>query len=194
MGSDFIGSTSRGAECNFNPRSPHGERQPQFIIDSYIEIFQSTLPAWGATTNEIVIRGWIIIFQSTLPAGGATARNHYGNGYAYIISIHAPRRGSDNFMFSRSGSRSNFNPRSPHGERPVIEMNPASASRISIHAPRRGSDLQSDVGSALLGAISIHAPRRGSDRVVDNGQSVASTFQSTLPAGGATATNALTHP
>ena len=66
-------------------------------------------------------------------------------------------------MFSRSGSRSNFNPRSPHGERPVIEMNPASASRISIHAPRRGSDLQSDVGSALLGAISIHAPRRGSD-------------------------------
>ena len=133
-------------------------------------------------------------------------------------------------MFSRSGSRSNFNPRSPHGERPVIEMNPASASRISIHAPRRGSDLQSDVGSALLGAISIHAPRRGSDgsprqdrrrlsisihaprrgsdtrfksnitnsmisihaprrgsdRVVDNGQSVASTFQSTLPAGGAT--------
>ena len=34
-----------------------------------------------------------------------------------IISIHAPRMGSDNRFRGRYGNVGNFNPRSPHGER-----------------------------------------------------------------------------
>ena len=57
-----------------------------------------------------------------------------------IISIHAPRKGSD-----ISGIYS-----------------ACSGTKISIHAPRKGSDvMQSDCDDNR--DISIHAPRKGSD-------------------------------
>ena len=78
---------------------------------------------------------------------------------------------------------------------------------ISIHAPRRGSD-RTLISFRISRKISIHAPRRGSDDAEDEnrgksrhfnprspqGERLASstsakhgfTFQSTLPAGGAT--------
>ena len=56
--------------------------------------FQSTLPAWGATCGRPRI----------------DRRNN--------ISIHAPRMGSDTKRVNGSGRGKNFNPRSPHGERP----------------------------------------------------------------------------
>ncbi|MEE0414253.1 MAG: hypothetical protein UDM29_04105, partial [Dialister sp.] len=36
---------------NFNPRSPHGERQTILSLFVLAIRFQSTLPAWGATKN-----------------------------------------------------------------------------------------------------------------------------------------------
>ena len=36
-------------------------------------IFQSTLPARGATTVDVPLSERVLIFQSTLPARGATA-------------------------------------------------------------------------------------------------------------------------
>ena len=103
---------------HFNPRSPHGERPfHRSKRHSATKKFQSTLPAWGATVsraddkgrknisihaprmgsdNEIVIRGRII-----------------------MISIHAPRMGSDNEYIAAFQRENDFNPRSPHGERPV---------------------------------------------------------------------------
>ena len=36
------------------------------------------------------------------------------------ISIHAPRTGSDYLFDPRKGGGDYFNPRSPHGERPVV--------------------------------------------------------------------------
>ena len=103
-----------------------------------------------------------------------------------MISIHAPRTGSDtvsrhrtsqNVYFnprsphgerllvtaSRVGGFSDFNPRSPHGERRAFSPLPHVAVPISIHAPRTGSDLQQNSLDFLQG-ISIHAPRTGSDR------------------------------
>ena len=56
-----------------------------------------------------------------------------------------------------------FNPRSPHGERPAVtDAQAAVDETISIHAPRTGSDSYSDVFGAEK-HISIHAPRTGSD-------------------------------
>ena len=81
----------------------------------------------------------------------------------HIISIHAPREGSDPGSASGFTKREDFYPRSPRGERPLYATPNAPASTISIHAPREGSDhLQG--GPALGGLISIHAPREGSDR------------------------------
>ena len=62
----------RGARWYFNPRSPRGERpSPPLSSDEVLRIFQSTLPARGATrsSNRLIFSS---IFQSTLPARGAT--------------------------------------------------------------------------------------------------------------------------
>ena len=60
-----------------------------------------------------------------------------------IISIHAPREGSDPLF--RRVNRLGF---------------------ISIHAPREGSDYYAELLKSAI-AISIHAPREGSDRPLD---------------------------
>ena len=81
---------------------------------------------------------------------------------ASVISIHAPRTGSDE-----------------GGQRFIRGQG------ISIHAPRTGSD-KANGHSQFKQSISIHAPRTGSD-VVGHAQKVfALAFQSTLPARGAT--------
>ena len=99
---------------NFNPRSPHGERQTPEKMILYSTVFQSTLPARGATLTSMDSKV-MSIFQSTLPARGATFRHA---GVWYIpISIHAPRTGSD-----------------------VFPAKPRAFCAISIHAPRTGSD------------------------------------------------------
>ena len=125
------------------------------------------------------------------------------------ISIHAPRTGSDISTSSGCASRSHFNPRSPHGERRLADVVPATHLRISIHAPRTGSDAlrasarrqahyfnpRSPHGERLVRRqplrrvlrISIHAPRTGSDDVKRLLLAVHQEFQSTLPARGATA-------
>ena len=78
--------------------------------------FQSTLPARGATANE-TDNHKAIQFQSTLPARGATGRILQPRTQR-MISIHAPREGSD------------------------VEkaINNLTRAIISIHAPREGSD------------------------------------------------------
>ena len=58
----------------------------------------------------------------------------------YIISIHAPRAGSDNSNHQKNQDLQHFNPRSPCGERPLLCHNGSSPLTISIHAPRAGSD------------------------------------------------------
>ena len=79
---------------DFNPLSPHGERQ----VEGYMAIsnnkFQSTLPAWGETAQ-------IAELEKELE-----------------ISIHSPRMGRDTGWQSLSGPAGHFNPLSPHGERP----------------------------------------------------------------------------
>ena len=56
------------------------------------------------------------------------------------ISIHAPRVGSDYFILRVEFIISNFNPRSPCGERLVTDFILFHVTEISIHAPRVGSD------------------------------------------------------
>ena len=70
-GSDPCRTSSKAGYPYFNPRSPHGERHVLQFLLPIINVFQSTLPARGATrrkrypTQEQE-------FQSTLPARGAT--------------------------------------------------------------------------------------------------------------------------
>ena len=80
---------------------------------------------------------------------------------------------------------SDFNPRSPHGERRFTCNVGRIACDISIHAPRTGSDERLAALSDML-EISIHAPRTGSDSKIFTFRIAQILFQSTLPARGAT--------
>ena len=147
---------------HFNPRSPRGERLRSGLETARLIAFQSTLPAWGATAR-IWAQEHGRIFQSTLPAWGAT-----------------PLQRVDAVM-------GNFNPRSPRGERPRLDLNTQTVKDFNPRSPRgerrmdfvqliRKTQFQSTLpawgatkltlkGLDLL-AISIHAPRVGSDFVV----------------------------
>ena len=123
---------------NFNPRSPCGERrkaQHRCLADKGISIHA--------------------------PRAGSdfTALRHL---YGISISIHAPRAGSDRrrvFTIRKSGS--NFNPRSPCGERRQISSLMACAFVISIHAPRAGSDFTSFRGDYTTERFQSTLPVRG---------------------------------
>ena len=80
-------------------------------------LFQSTLPARGATLDALDKRIRVNLFQSTLPARGATATVSSTQPIALY-----------------------FNPRSPHGERLRAADHDGEPRDISIHAPRTGSD------------------------------------------------------
>ncbi len=93
-GSDTCLKSSLNRIHDFNPRSP-----------------------WGERLNLSILMFWLVLFQSTLPVGGATVAS-FRTSRNSAISIHAPRGGSDmGFQFNRVHN-SNFNPRSPWGERP----------------------------------------------------------------------------
>ena len=149
-------------DTDFNPRSPQGERL--YCSEHGMEacIFQSTLPARGATFPLSYTFVPAHKFQSTLPARGATSlkngvvqgiRNfnprspqgerqiHFLLSFLVIlISIHAPRKGSDHCETFQGVGISYFNPRSPQGERPAPAVRLHREHSISIHAPRKGSD------------------------------------------------------
>ena len=126
--------------CNFNPRSPDGERLYYTYVDKWFHVFQSTLPGWGAT------RAPHIRFLH-LP-----------------ISIHAPRMGSDTRGRARQVWATDFNPRSPDGERQVNLGRIVTGGEFQSTLPGWGATII-PCGFSYHGAISIHAPRMGSDRI-----------------------------
>ena len=94
---------------------------------------------------------------------GATARASPPSTF-WIISIHAPREGSDGRTTLDEGRDGD----------------------ISIHAPREGSDQQRRETLIQIPGISIHAPREGSDDMCPEEGAASMEFQSTLPVRGAT--------
>ena len=134
-GSDRPCSTYTHLETNFYPRSPRGERQSYPYFPASGSRFLSTLPARGATLLHFYPRSprgerlealpveikQKFAFLSTLPARGATHDIAFVDGRS-VISIHAPREGSDAVTSGRQ-----YN------------------SLISIHAPREGSDGQASI-------------------------------------------------
>ena len=80
-----------------------------------------------------------------------------------------------------------FNPLSPHGERPGEVEEQAQSGRISIHSPRMGRDISDAWEVTGDWYISIHSPRMGRDRRKGVCAALRLEFQSTLPAWGETA-------
>ena len=103
----------------------------------------------------------------------------------FSISIHAPRGGSDRSHLPQLGFVSDFNPRSPWGERQYRGREYYFVIVFQSTLPVGGATLLIAFPFAVL-AISIHAPRGGSDLLSDFQRYTDDGFQSTLPVGGAT--------
>ena len=173
------------SQWDFNPRSPWGERQFPVRRIRTPRKFQSTLPVGGATKSGKPPRRRSR-FQSTLPVGGATKqidnkappnfdfnpRSPWGERRnrawiitdAEVISIHAPRGGSDCADKTIILIPIDFNPRSPWGERLSSSTAGITASQFQSTLPVGGATQCTDSGIAIS-SISIHAPRGGSDRL-----------------------------
>ena len=146
---------------DFNPRSPHGERLHKCNDERTCQKFQSTLPAWGATSQSITAMPGI------------------------IISIHAPRMGSDHSSYGSLPRLFYFNPRSPHGERRYLLSSFLTCSIFQSTLPAWGATEylhQANVLDSDFNPRSPHGERPGFGLFGRSGMG----FQSTLPAWGAT--------
>ena len=101
---------------NFNPLSPHGERQKRW---EWVVI--------GADFNPLSPHG-----ERPDPRGGG--------GRADVISIHSPRMGRDYIVLLHE-ERSRISIHSPRMGRDLHPGGSAGRSRISIHSPRMGRDI-----------------------------------------------------
>ena len=125
---------------HFNPRAPHGARLHPCGLPCTHTAFQSTRPAWGATDLDVQI------------------------AYMLKISIHAPRMGRDTAgAVYRAPAGTNFNPRAPHGARPLKICRELQRFAFQSTRPAWGATARNNI--AVLGrCISIHAPRMGRDQ------------------------------
>ena len=127
-------------DMDFNPCSPCGERPPwQTAWRRARARFQSMLPVRGATLLKVTrYAPWIISIHA--PRAGSDSLPG-SDGRRQAISIHAPRAGCDCSAAILRRWDWDFNPCSPCGERPVLPAHVGSPEiHISIHAPRAGSD------------------------------------------------------
>ena len=174
-----------GRSHDFNPRSPHGERLPLFVLVIKSDVHFNPRSPHGERQLALDAGGVRTIFQPTLPARGATCPYCGTEMQCDSISTHAPRTGSDANSRRMNLSTTDFNPRSPHGERRTAygsllrgcNFNPRSphGERRDLH-PRRRNDRRH------FNPRSPHGERHIVQSLcVDEGK-----FQPTLPARGAT--------
>ena len=106
-GSDASISSSTHGSAYFNPRSPHGERPEHTLLHIILRLFQSTLPARGATgtLRRAECRCCISIHA---PRTGSDGLQEVWMIPAQHISIHAPRTGSDRHKGKRQTNFSAF--------------------------------------------------------------------------------------
>ena len=161
-GSDAIVAGLRQAGLRFNPRSPRGERRFVRVEMNRSDMFQSALPARGATSRRAPPCRASARFNPRSPRGERRARAAVAAMPAGV-SIRAPRAGSD-------GARGA----------------PCVPRHVSIRAPRAGSDSDPEQPGEDHG-VSIRAPRAGSDLTALRERETLRMFQSALPARGATA-------
>ena len=121
---------------------------------------------------------------------GATERSGIRNDRR-AISTHAPHAGSDFVLFEICSRFSNFNPRSPCGERHRHADFHLDAAGFQPTLPMRGATRWAKVLRSRS-LISTHAPHAGSDETGQMKSSTSAIFQPTLPMRGATLASACT--
>ena len=145
---------------DFNPRSPHGERRLSTEIMHGDKTISIHAPRTGSDEGALKPGSLVKQFQSTLPARGATSTV---SATAHASTHFNPRspHGERPVHRCRFLPQIHFNPRSPHGERLIPESHERRIKNISIHAPRTGSDMNPVEIAARFMAFQSTLPARG---------------------------------
>ena len=136
-GSDGLRKSQRRDIINFNPRSPHGERHSRTGTSTTTTNISIHAPRTGSDWCLRRVRDTVGI-SIHAPRTGSDRIGRFAKSWRRIsihaprtgsdwyfaaicgtmrISIHAPRTGSDWATSSGCLPSTDFNPRSPHGER-----------------------------------------------------------------------------
>jgi len=100
-GSDQRAGLRQSDYRHFNPRSPRGERPSAARKKAAASIFQSTLPARGATQQyDVALVQCDISIHAPRAGSDCTASPMF---HLHSISIHAPRAGSDSKIVQTNG-------------------------------------------------------------------------------------------
>jgi len=96
--------------------APHTESDKVDVPDIVDWVISIHAPHTESDGASVYLSLGVIIFQSTLPIRRATNINDRIS-QAERISIHAPHTESDTLSIRQTAGITNFNPRSPYGER-----------------------------------------------------------------------------
>ena len=118
---------------------------------------------------------------SISPAGGATG-NHTRENIFLLISIHAPRMGSDDAAKQSPRSVPHFNPHSPHGERPRRRKNRPKVYIFQSTLPAWGATYRLNVIPRKQMYFNPRPPHGERHSILESNEN-SITFQSTLPHG-----------
>ena len=133
VGSDVLQRLPSRDGKSFNPRSPCGERRAATWKPSSRAVFQSTLPVWGATGASCALLLFVVV---SIHAPRVGSDNTLILSIApFHVSIHAPRVGSDSQRISAQAHGKGFNPRSPCGERHDIAFIPQGSKSFNPRSP-----------------------------------------------------------
>ncbi len=168
--------------CNFNPRSPYGERLLQISNISRYKHFNPRSP-YG---ERLRYRTTAVVPADFNPRSPYGERRCETGPYAEIdcISIHAPLTGSDRAICGQLIHSIDFNPRSPYGERLKCSASPWSSSNFNPRSPY-GERRNYSVNDGVVSHFNPRSPygeRHGKRQC----SFIAGRFQSTLPLRGAT--------
>ena len=139
-GSDVNGFNTEARSLYFNPRSPHGERRASVRRKNSVQQISTHAPRTGSDHEHPHPKEPESPISTHAPRTGSDLRRRSCQYQDCTISTHAPRTGSDRLhrwrriykLISTHAPRTgsdmpptcarnlwrNFNPRSPHGERP----------------------------------------------------------------------------
>ena len=170
---------------DFYPRSPRGERPTAILAVCRSPQFLSTLPARGATDLQNK-PGDAALISIHAPREGSDLNVDLFSVQRHSISIHAPREGSDSYHHRRLCQQHDFYPRSPRGERLAERCSSTRAFSFLSTLPARGATGQCFGFTVEQHLFLSTLPARGATFGRPPPIRRAGRFLSTLPARGAT--------
>ena len=159
VGRDLVDKRHISADQRFNPRAPCGARRFSLTLIRLIGCFNPRAPC-GARHLSCMPGITSQLFQSTRPVRGATSNSCYVIMLSEFQSTR-PVRGATGVYGHRACHRG-FNPRAPCGARPIDCLTVSQVQEFQSTRPVRGA---TERGSSCIFPtyVSIHAPRAGRD-------------------------------